>query len=218
MTASARPARPLSPLVAFLLGWGIGVGVFLLLRGVGLALLSGPCEGRTTLALLAPLLLGPGGLAFTASNWARPRRAALGLGLVVASFLPALAVGARDIGVLRATGCAGGYVVVTPASGGKSVSELNVRAGQTLNFTARVGGYTPQTHPGEFRLSTRSPAPGLALTLQGARARAGESVPLRLTVAPNTPPNTYTVGVQATQESGGQAYTAEGTLTVNVLR
>lgn len=218
MTASARPARPLSPLVTFLLGWGIGVGVFLLVRGVGLALLTGPCEGRTTLALLAPLLLGPGGLAFTASNWARPRRVALGLGLVVASFLPALAVGARDIGVLRATGCAGGYVVVTPASGGKSVSELNVRAGQTLDFTARVGGYTPQTHPGEFRLSTQSSTPGITLSLRDTGAGAGESVPLRLTVNPDTPPNTYTVGVRATQESGGQTYTADGVLTVNVLR
>lgn len=218
MTASARRARLPSSLAAFLLGWGAGVLVFLLVRAAGLALLAGPCEGRTTLALLAPLLLGPGALAFTASNWARPRRVALGLGLVVSSFLPALAVGARDIGVLRATGCAGGYVVVTPASGGKSVSELNVRAGETLNFTARVGGYTRQTHPGEFRLSTQSSAPGLTLRLRGASAQAGERVPLRLAVAPGTPPNTYTVGVRATQERGGQTYTADGVLTVNVLR
>lgn len=143
---------------------------------------------------------------------------ALGLGLVVASFLPALAVGARDIGVLRGTGCAGGYVVVTPASGGKSVSELNVRAGKTLDFTARVGGYTRQTHPGEFRLSTQSSAPGITLTLPDRQAQAGESVPLRLAVAPGTPPNTYTVGVRATQKRGGQTYTADGVLTVNVLR
>lgn len=215
MTAPAPVARRPSLLTPFLLGWGGGALLFVLVRAVGLALLTEPCQGRTVLALLVPLVLGPGGLAFTASNWGRPRRAALGLGLVVASFLPALAVGARDIGVLRATGCAGGYVLIAPAGGG-SVNEVNVRAGETLNLTARVGGYTPQSHPGPFTLSTESSAPGITLSLPRTAAPAGEAVPLRVTVAEGTPPNTYTVGVQGVQRQAGTVAEAVGTLTLNV--
>jgi hypothetical protein len=216
MTARASLSRT-SPLAAFLLGWGAGALLFVLVRTVGQALLTGPCEGRTTLALLVPLVLGPGGLAFTASNWGRPRRVALGLGLVVASFLPALAAGARDIGVLRASGCAGGYVVIAPPGGG-SVAEVTLRPGETLSLTARVGGYTPQSHPGDFALSPESRNPGVRLTLPERRARAGQSVPLVVWVAPGTPRNSYTVGVRGTQARAGQTYTAEGTLTVNVSR
>ncbi|EYB67128.1 hypothetical protein DEIPH_ctg051orf0040 [Deinococcus phoenicis] len=215
MTAPA-PAAPRPALFPpFLLGWGLGTLLFLLVRTAGLALLNDPCRGRAVLALLVPLVLGPGGLAFTASNWGRPRRAALGLGLVVASFLPALAVGARDIGVLRATGCAGGYIILAPA-GGSSVSEVNVRAGDTLDLTLRVGGYTPQSHPGPFALSTASSAPGITLTLPRREAAAGEVVPLRVNVAANTPPNTYTVGVQGVQRRDTRSFEAVGTLSVNV--
>ncbi|MEF2279354.1 hypothetical protein V3W47_13700 [Deinococcus sp. YIM 134068] len=217
MTARTPAARP-SPLPAFLLGWGVGALLFLVVRTVGLALLEGPCTGRTTLALLMPLVLGPGGLALTATNWGRPRRVALGLGLVVASFLPALAGGVRDLGVLRATGCAGGYVVVAPAGQG-SVAEVTLRPGETLNLTARVGGYTPQTHPGPFALSAASTNPNVVPTLPGRRqAPAGEAVPLALRVTPDAPRNSYTVTVQGTQRRDGQTFTAVGTLTVNVSR
>jgi len=214
MTAPAPAARPpLLPL--FLLGWGLGALGLLLVRTMGLALLEGPCQGRTVLALLVPLVLGPGGLAFTASNWGNPRRAALGLGLVVASLFPALAVGARDIGVLRASGCAGGYVVINRPDG-SSAAEISVRAGTSLDLTARVGGYTPQSHPGPFALSGESETPGLRLTLPRRQAPAGETVPLRLTVAPGTPSNTYTLGVQGVQRQGGQTFEAVGTLSVTV--
>ncbi|MEW6421950.1 MAG: hypothetical protein AB1511_09530 [Deinococcota bacterium] len=215
MTAPAPTAARLSPLVPFVLGWGAGILLFLLVRTLGTALLADPCRGRTTLALLVPLLLGPGGLAFTTTNWARPRRAALGLGLVVASFLPALAVGVRDIGVLRATGCAGGYVVIAPA-GGRSVSEVEIPAGGSLDLTVRVGGYTPQSNPGTFALRAESSTPGITLTLPRTSAPAGEAVPLRVTVAPGTPLNAYSVGVQGVQQRGGQTFEATGTLTVNV--
>jgi hypothetical protein len=215
MTAPAATAPRPALLPPFLLGWGLGALLFVLVRTVGLALLTQPCQGRTVLALLVPLVLGPGGLAFTASNWGRPRRAALGLGLVVASFLPALAVGARDIGVLRATGCAGGYVLIAPAGGG-SVSEVNVRAGETLDLTARIGGYTAGSHPGLFTLKTESATPGITLSLPRTEAPAGEAVPLRVAVAGGTPPNTYTVGVQGVQRRGGGVAEAVGTLTVNV--
>lgn len=211
--AAAAPRPALLPL--FLLGWGLGALLFVLVRTAGLALLTAPCQGRTVLALLVPLLLGPGGLAFTASNWGRPRRTALGLGLVVASFLPALAVGAQDIGVLRATGCAGGYVVIAPAGGG-SLTEVNLSAGETLDLTARIGGYTAQSHPGAFTLNTESATPGITLRLPRTTAPAGETVPLRVTVAAGTPPNTYTVGVQGVQRREGKVAEAVGTLTVNV--
>ena len=54
-----------------MLGWGVGALLFLIVRTVGLALLEGPCTGRTTLALLMPLVLGlltlviPGSAGFT---------------------------------------------------------------------------------------------------------------------------------------------------------
>ena len=215
MTAPTPTASRPSLLVPFLLGWGAGVLLYLLVRLLGTALLADPCQGRTTLALLVPLLLGPGGLAFTTVNWPRPRVAALGLGLVVASFLPALAVGVRDIGVLRATGCAGGYVVIAPA-GGRSVSEVDIPAGGSLDLTVRVGGYTPKSNPGAFALRAESEIPGIRVSLPQLSVPAGRTVPLRVTVAPGTPLNAYTVGVQGVQKREGRTYEATGTLTVNV--
>ena len=217
MTAPAPAATRPSPLPLFLLGWALGTLLFLLVRGLESALLHGPCEGRALLALLVPLLLGPGGLAFTATNWGRPRRVAVGLGLVVASFLPALAVGVRDISLLRSTGCAGGYVVIAP-EGRRSVGEVTVQAGGSLDLTARVGGYTPQSHPGPFALRARSSSPGITLTLGQTNAPAARPVPLRITVAPDTPVNSYTAVVQGVQRREGRTYEAEGTLTVNVSR
>ncbi|MCP2014301.1 hypothetical protein L1280_001438 [Deinococcus sp. HSC-46F16] len=216
MTAAPAAPRPRSFLLPFLLGWGLGALVLLLVRGVGFTLLDGPCQGRTVLALLPPLLLGPGGLALTAVNWGRPRRAALTLGLVVASLFPALAVGARDIGILRASGCAGGYVVVSQND--ESVAELTVDAGTTLDLTARVGGYSAQTHPGPFTLSSQTTAPGVSATFGQAQAAAGETVPLRVTISPTTPANTYTLNVRGVQREGEQSFEATGTLTLNVRR
>lgn len=214
MSVPAAPLRPRPFLPAFLLGWGLGALVLLLVRGAGLALLEGLCQGRTVLALLPPLLLGPGGLALTALNWNRPRRAALGLGLVAASLVPALAVGARDIGVLRASGCAGGYVVMS--RGGHPVAELVVDAGSTLDLTARVGGYSAQTHPGPFTFSSQVPAPGLSVSFGQAGAEAGQTVPLRVTVAPGTPANAYVLQVRAVQQAGQQTFEATGSLTLTV--
>lgn len=216
MTAAPPAPRSRSPLLAFLLGWGLGALVLLLVRGAGFALLDGPCQGRTVLALVPPLLLGPGGLALTALNWDRPRRAALTLGLVVASLFPALAVGARDIGILRASGCAGGYVVVS--QGGRSVAELTVDAGTTLDLTARVGGYSAQTHPGPFTFSTQTTAPGVSATFGQGQAAAGETVPLRVTVSPDTPANTYTLNVRGVQRGEERSVEATGALTLNVRR
>ncbi|WP_034386365.1 hypothetical protein [Deinococcus sp. YIM 77859] len=215
MTAPGSAARRPSLLLLFLLGWGAGALLVVLVRALGTALLTDPCRGRTTLALLTPLLLGPGGLALTTTNWGRPRVAALGLGLVVASFLPALAVGVREIGVLRATGCAGGYVVIAPA-GGRSVSEVEIPVGGSLDLTVRVGGYTPQSNPGTFALRAESGVPGIRVSLPQPSAPAGQAVPLRVTVAPGTPLNAYTVAVQGVQEREGRTFAATGTLTVNV--
>ncbi|GAA0510931.1 hypothetical protein [Deinococcus depolymerans] len=204
----------------FLLGWGAGVALTFAVRAVGGALLGGPCEGRTLLALLIPLLLGPGGLALTAANWRRPRRAALGLGLVVASLLPALYVGAQDIGQLRRSGCAGGYVVVSrPAVDGRaggSVSSVALEAGSAVTLSARVGGYTPQTHPGVFTVQVQSSAPGVTVTPGRTRVRVGEAFPVRVTVSAATPANTYTVGIGARTVRDGQTAEATGTLELNV--
>lgn len=216
MTAPAAPRPHLLP--SFLLGWGVGVGLFLLVRGLGGMLLHDPCRGRTVLALLIPLLLGPGGLALTAASWSRgqARGAVMGLGLVAASLLPGLALGARDIGLLRASGCAGGYVLIFPQGGDRSVSEVQVAPGQTLSLQVRVGGYTAQSHPGPFRLEASTRGADLTLRLPDRAAGAGETVPLQITAAPGTPINTYTVNLRGVQEREGRTYEAAGTLTVSV--
>ncbi|MBB5377417.1 hypothetical protein HNQ07_002909 [Deinococcus metalli] len=207
------PARTFLP--AFLLGWGLGTALTFALRTLGGALLTSPCQGHTLLALLLPLLMGPGGLAFTAAHWRRPRRAALGLGLVVASLLPALYVGARDIAVLRGEGCAGGYIVFASA-GGSSVSTLSLPAGSARDLTGRVGGYTPGTHPGVFTLEAQSSTPGLQVSLPRTTVRAGEVFPVRITAVPSAGVNTYTVGVRATTTQDGRTATASSSLEVDV--
>ena len=198
-----------------LLGWMLGTGLVLLVRFLGQALLTDPCEGRTLLALSMPLLLGPGGLAFTALSWRRPAQAALGLGLVVASFLPGLFLGARDIGALRTIGCAGGYIVLaTP--GTKSVSSLTLRGGETRELTGRIGGFTPKTHPEVFTLRGEATSPSLTVTLPKTQVKAGESFLVQITAAPNMPLNTFQAGVEARQTVGGKTYIADGLLEINV--
>lgn len=199
----------------FLLGWGLGAALTFLVRGAGGALLADPCRGHTLLALALPLLLGPGGLAFTAANWRRPRRAALGLGLVVASLLPALYVGARDIAALRGEGCAGGYIVFAPAGGG-SVSSLGLAVGETRELTGRIGGYTTTTHPGLFTLQAQSSVPGVQVTLPERPVRIGQVFPVRVTIRPGTGVNTYTAGVQATSTGAEKPVTATSTLEITV--
>lgn len=206
-------------LPAFLLGWGIGAALVFGVRALGGALLTDPCQGQTLLALSMPLVLGPGGLGFTAFNFRRPKRAALGLGLVVASLMPALSVGARDIGALRGSGCAGGYVVLStsggPADRSSSITTLSVRVGESRTLSGRVGGYTPTTHPGLFTLAADSNTPGITVQLSKTQVRAGETFPVVVSVKADTGVNTYTVAVQARQLVGGKSVAAVGTLEVN---
>lgn len=206
-------------LPTFLLGWGLGAALTFAVRAVGGALLTNPCEGHTLLALLVPLLLGPGGLAFTARHWRQPARAALGLGLVVASLMPALFVGAQDIGGLRRTGCAGGYVVISEVVNGQrgeSISALALAAGTERTLTARVGGYTRQTHPGLFTVSGAASTPGVVVTVGRTQVHAGEDFPVTVRVLPNTPVNSYTAGVNAMITQDGKRIEASGTLELNI--
>ncbi|OLV19505.1 hypothetical protein [Deinococcus marmoris] len=201
-------------LPSFLLGWGIGVLITFGVRALADALLTTPCEGRTVLALIVPLLLGPGGLGFTAVNWRSAPRAALGLGLVVSSLLPALYVGARDISALRGSGCAGGYVVIAPA-GGESISSLTLRIGESRQLTGRIGGFNVRDYPGEFKLNGQGSATGIVVTVPKTTVRAGEVFPLTVTIQPGSGINTYTVGVQATTVKNGRTVSADGTLELN---
>lgn len=202
-------------LPSFLLGWGIGALATFGVRALAGVLLTTPCEGRTLLALIVPLLLGPGGLAFTALNWRAASRAALGLGLVVASLLPALYVGARDIAGLRGSGCAGGYIVLAPA-GAESISSLTLRVGESRTLTGRIGGFSARDYPGDFKLNGQGSAAGVVVTLPRVAVRAGEVFPLTVTVQPGTGINTYTAGVQGTTVRDGRAVSADGTLEINV--
>lgn len=204
-------------LPALLLGWGLGALLVFAVRGLGDALLSGPCQGRTLVALSMPLLLGPGGLGLLALNSRRPRRAALSLGLVLASLLPGLFVGALDIGKLRTGGCAGGYVVIAqPGSRAKSVGTISLRGGETQRLTARIGGYDRTQHPGPFRLSASSSDPSITLTLDQPQAEVGQTFGLSVSAAPGAAINTFQAGVQAEQVLGGQKYAASGALEVDI--
>ncbi|UBV42427.1 hypothetical protein LAJ19_12470 [Deinococcus taeanensis] len=226
MTVPPAPPAPEFPvytprsfLPAFLLGWGLGVALTFAVRGAGAALLTDLCQGHTLLALLVPLLLGPGGLAFTAAHWRRPSRAALGLGLVLASLFPALFVGAQDIGQLRRSGCAGGYVLLTePVNGqpGDSISSLSLPVGTERTLLARVGGYTAQTHPGVFTVRGASTAGGVSVTPGRTQVRAGEPFPVTIRVARGTPVNSYTATVSAATQQDGRKVEASGTLDLNV--
>lgn len=202
---------------AFLGGWALGAALTFLIRAAGQALLTHPCQGHTLLALLVPLLLGPGGVAFTGLNWRRPRRVALGLGLVAASLLPGLFVGVQDIGTLRRNGCAGGYVVFAPA-GKPSVSAVTVAPGGSQEITGRIGGFTRERNPGTFTLKAEASVPGIHVTLPRKQVHAGEVFPIRISVDSGTGLNTYTVAVAAEQRAkpGGQVIGAVSSMEVNV--
>ncbi|WP_135228389.1 hypothetical protein [Deinococcus fonticola] len=202
-------------LPGLLAGWAVGAALVLLVRLLGGAALTDPCRGHTLLALLMPLLLGPGGLAFAAINWRRPRVSALGLGFMVASLFPALYLGVQDIGKLRHNGCAGGYVVIAEP-GGKSISTLTVGGGETKELTGRLGGYTPQSHPGTFTLSAQSTTPDVTVTLPKTRVLVGEEFPIRVTAKKGTPINTYTGGINAAGQKNGKEVTASGTFGIKV--
>ena len=90
----------------FLLGYTVGVGVYLLIGVLANAVLPGPCAGRTAFSLLAPLLLGPGGLAIAMLGFSRRGWGAFGLGLAASSLFPALFFASRGLEALKAAGCA----------------------------------------------------------------------------------------------------------------
>ncbi|MFC4452459.1 hypothetical protein [Deinococcus sonorensis] len=217
--ALSEPQGRATP-VHFLLGYLTGAALYVLVR-----LLSGlnpdPCRGQTLVALIVPLLLGPGGLGLAASQWNRPPRAIFGLGLVVASLFPALFFGTLQIGGLRAAGCAGGYVVVAPAGGqGRGLSELTLKAGERRQLQVRIGGFEVKSHPDRFSLRLEATNPSQSKTapvqVQPQRQeglRLGQEVPLTLTASPDGPTQQYTLTVTAMQEGGR---TAAGSVTVNV--
>lgn len=188
---------PLSwPLVPFLYGWAVGAAAALLTRTLGQPLLSDPCQGHTVLALLMPLLLGPGGLALTASQWNNRPRAMFGLGLVVASFVPTLLLSAYDIGQLRNQGCAGGYLIVSQP-GGKQLSEVTLAAGESLKLEGRIGGYQPESHPGTFLLNGQSLSSDLVIDLPKTAVKVGEVFPIHIHALNTASSNRFDWGVQA---------------------
>ncbi|WP_407541177.1 hypothetical protein Q0M94_07245 [Deinococcus radiomollis] len=213
----AEPQGRATPL-HFALGYLAGVGVYLLVRALG-GLNPSPCQGQTLVALLVPLLLGPGGLGLAASQWNRPPRAIFGLGLVVASLFPALFFGSRDIAGLRNFGCAGGYVVISPV-GGKGFSEMTLNAGTTVPLRLRVGGFDVKTRPDSFTVQAQAtnplnevPAPVVVKLGQTGGVTLTQEVPLTVSAAANGPTQQYTVNVNVVQQGGRSA---SGTLTVNV--
>lgn len=199
---------------AFLAGWLIGALLVLGVRA-GVGALLGPCAGRTLLALLFPLLLGPGGLMFTAMSGGNARRAALGLGLVVSSLLPALYLGALDISRLRAQGCAGGYIVLSSGET-RSVSRVELRGGERRTLTGRIGGFSAADYPAPFKLAAQSTVSGVSVRLPRPEAKVGELFPIEIAAQPGTPINIYTVAVAASQPSGDRVAGTNVSLEVDV--
>ena len=202
----AREALPV-----FLLGWGLGAALLFGVRGLSDLLLADPCRGRTLVALFVPLLLGPGGFGLASMHRGQARRAALGLGLVVSSLFPALYVGALDIGKLRTSGCAGGYLILSEP-GQKSTARIELPSGQSRRLQGRLGGYTAQSHPGTFDLRAESSSPQVRVSAP-ATIRAGQPFDITVSTAPGTPVNIYTLAFLATQ---GQGIGAPATLEVDV--
>ena len=185
----------------FVMGYLAGAALYMLVRALG-SLNPNPCQGQTLVALIVPLLLGPGGL-----------------GLVVASLFPALFFGAREIAGLRNFGCAGGYVVISPV-GGKGFSETTLKAGESLPLRLRVGGFDVKARPDSFTVQAQAtnpansvPAPVEVNVGQSSGVRLTQEVPLTVRAAATGPTQQYTVNVNVVQEGGR---TAAGTLTVNV--
>ncbi len=199
------PSGPLATLG----GFALGSALFFLVRGVGQALLPA-CEGHTVLALLPPLLLGPGGIALATSQLGKhPRRAALGFGMAISSLFPALAFGVGDISALRTVGCAGGYVVFGTPSGGR-LPEVTVRPGETVEVTARPGGFVAALGP--VKLSLQVPDAVLSAVIDPASVPANTEAKLRLSASATAPSQQYTLNVIAQQGERS----AQGQLTVTV--
>ncbi|GHG11380.1 hypothetical protein GCM10017783_24650 [Deinococcus piscis] len=184
------------PLGPFLLGWALSTAAALLVRWGGQSLLSDPCQGHTVLALLMPLLLGPGGLGLAASQWNNRPRAMFGLGMVMASFVPTLLLSAQDIGQLRNLGCAGGYLIVSEP-GGKQLSEITLAAGESRELEGRIGGYQRASHPGTFLLQGQSMSSDLVVDLPKTAVHAGELFPVRIRAKESAVSNRFDWGVQA---------------------
>lgn len=218
-TASEHPTFHIDKrqfLPAFGVGWLFGCILVLLVRWAGSFLLHSPCEGHTLLALAVPLILGPGGLALAGLGWRRRGLGAMGLGLMTASLLPGLLVGAYDIGRLRSSGCAGGYVLlVNPASSEKSIETLATKAGTTVQLRGRIGGFTAQTHPESFVVSAESEG-GIRIVTP-KEVKVGEPFPVTVTVPPNIPANAYKAGVEAKIQRDSQTISAAGVLNIQVL-
>lgn len=203
-----------SALPAFLLAWGLGTALTLMIRTLGQSALPDPCAGHGLLALIMPLLLGPGGIALTFTHRGSVKRAAFGLGVVLASLLPALLVGAHDMGQLRKQGCAGGYIVISQA-GAKATPSTVIKQGETRQFMGRIGGFRPETHPAPFQLKSASNNEKIIVMLPQKIVMAGQSFPIQIKILEDTPLNTYKAGVEAVQELNGKTIRASGTLEID---
>lgn len=194
-------------------GFALGCCIFALLRALGGALLRDPCAGHTLWAMLSPLLLGPGGIAYATMHAGKGGgKAALGAGLAASSLFPALAVGALDLGSLRAQGCAGGYVVFSTLQGQK-LPQLVMHPGERVSVHARPAGFrSPQ--PVSMRV-----IPDAAETQGVLKATVTPSVApntpalLQLEVSPQAPSEQYLLTLEAAQ---GPERAAQGELTITV--
>ena len=205
---------PASPLLTALIGFGLGSLFLLIVRAIGVFLLPA-CQGRTVLALLVPLLLGPGGIAYATTQLSRgghpaQTRLALGIGLAISSLFPALAVGVADISRLRTEGCAGGYIVFGTPSGGR-LPEITLRPGESAEITVRPGGFLPALGP--VTLSAKTPPEVLSAALPSPTVTPNTATAMQLSAAKDAPSQQYTVDVIAQQRDRS----ADGQLTVTIL-
>ncbi|WP_420595654.1 hypothetical protein [Deinococcus sp.] len=203
-----RLRPPSSPALLALIGFALGSLLLLIVRAIGVSLLPA-CQGRTVLALLVPLLLGPGGIALATTQISRGGRPALGIGLAISSLFPALALGVADISRLRTEGCAGGYVVFGTPSGGR-LPEVTLLPGQTVEITVRPGGFLPALGP--VTLSAKTLPEVLRAALSPKSVPPNTAATMRLSASESAPAQQYTVDVNAQQRDRA----ASGELTVTI--
>ncbi|MFP3340350.1 hypothetical protein R0J91_20385, partial [Micrococcus sp. SIMBA_131] len=79
-------------------------------------------------------------------------------------------------------------------------SALTLQQGQTRELTGRIGGFTPESHPGTFTLKGQTSTPDIIVELPKTSVQAGENFVIRVRAKEGTPPNTFKAGVEALQE------------------
>lgn len=207
MSAPAPTPAP-AQVVWVLAGLLLGAALYFAFNALYGLLFAPSCSGVIWRALIPPFVLGPGGLVLLVVWFGRPRGRSLAMGLVLASLFPALGLGAMQIGQAREAGCGGAYLSLV-SERGRTLSRIVLPAGKEADFSASAGGF-PETET--VRWAADAPA-GVSVRFSPPVSAPGQVVQARVSLAPDTASNEYTVTIIATPQS---ALPAQGSFTLLV--